>query len=375
MSNRGGTTTMNHEVNKKFSVSPYLLFFIIYSSVIDVGMMYFQRDLVQDAGYDAWLSILIAAAVVHLLVWMMYKILSSNNQPDTTIVSLNRRYFGKMIGTGFNLVIALYFSFGAFCTFRTYIEVVQIWIFPFMQMMPLTLVALVLIYYTVSGGFRTVTGLSFWATCSIFLFIAPLTMMVIPYLHPQNLLPILNHSTGQILKSAETMLPHFLGFEVLLVVYPFIEQKSKSQKWAQLAIVTAIGMYMLVCLVAFMYYSQGQIIHTIWPTLNMISIVEFPLMQRIEYLVISIWFIKMLANISLSLWSSTRSLKLAVRANPRISLIIILVFFIGGQLIVKDHDRLQSVNTFYGLTGIYFTAVFIPLLFIITRFKKGKRSQ
>lgn len=365
---------MNQEINKKFSVSPYLLVFIIYSSVIDAGMMYFQRDLVKDAGYDAWLSILIAAAAVHIIIWMMYKILSSSNQPDTTIVSLNRRYFGKLIGTDLNLFIALYFCLGAFCTFRTYIEVVQVWIFPYMQMIPITLVALVLIYYAVSGGFRTVTGLSFWSTCSIFLFIAPLTIMVISYLHPQNLLPILNHSTVQILKSAETMFPHFLGFEVLLVMYPFIEQQSKSQKWAQLAIVITIGMYMLVCLVAFMYYSQGQIIHTIWPTLNMISIVEFPLMQRVEYLVISIWFIKMLANISLGLWSSTRSLKLAIRANPRISLIVILVLFIAGQLIVKDHDRLQSVNYFYGMTGIYFTAVFIPLMFIITRFKKGKRS-
>ncbi|MZQ84149.1 GerAB/ArcD/ProY family transporter [Paenibacillus sp. 5J-6] len=365
---------MNQEAHKKFSVSPYLLFFIIYSSVIDVGMMYFQRDLVKDAGYDAWLSILIAAAAVHLIIWMMYKILSSLNQTDTTIISLNRRYFGKIIGTGLNLVIALYFSFGAFCTFRTYIEVVQIWIFPYMQMMPITLVALVLIYYTVSGGFRTVTGVSFWATCSIFLFIAPLTIMVISYLHPQNLLPLLNHSTVQILKSTETMFPHFLGFEVLLVVYPFIEQQSKSQKWAQFAIATAICMYMQVCLVAFMYYSQGQIIHIIWPTLNMISIVEFPLMQRVEYLVISIWFVKMLANISISVWSSTRSLKLAIHANPRISLIIILVLFIVAQLIVTDHDRLQSVNYFYGMTGIYFTAVFIPLMFIITRFKKRKRS-
>lgn len=185
-------------------------------------------------------------------------------------------------------------------------------------------------------------------------------MMVIPYLHPQNLLPVFHHSTEQIIKSTETMFPHFLGFEVLLIMYPFIEQQSKSQKWVQFSIVIAIGMYMLVALVAFTYYSQGQIIHTIWPTLNMISIVEFPLMQRVEYLVISIWFIKMLANISLGLWSATHSLKLAVRANPRISLIIILVLFIGGQLIVKDHDRLQLANSLYGWTGIYFTAVFIP---------------
>ncbi|MBA2940931.1 GerAB/ArcD/ProY family transporter [Paenibacillus sp. CGMCC 1.16610] len=365
---------MHQQINKKFTVSPYLLSFIIYSSVIDAGMMYFQRDLVQDAGYDAWLSILIAAAAVHLIIWMMYKILSSSNQADTTIVSINRRYFGKIVGTCFNLAIALYFSFGAFCTFRTYLEVVQVWIFPYMQMMPLTLVALVLIYYTVSGGFRTVTGLSFWATCSIFLFIAPLTLMVIPYLHPQNMLPALNHSTAQILKSTETMFPHFLGFEVLLVMYPFIEQQAKSQKWAQLSIVIAIGMYMLVALVAFMYYSEGQIIHTIWPTLNMISIVEFPLMQRVEYIIISIWFVKMLANISLGLWSATHSLKLSIRANPRLSLIIILVLFIAGQLIVKDHERLQLTNSFYGLTGIYFTAVFIPLMLIVTRFKR-KRSQ
>lgn len=366
---------MPSAVRDKFTVSPYLLYFLIYTSIVDAGMMYFQREIVKYAGYDAWISILLAGAAMHLFVWLMFKILSSRNESNTSIVEINRSKFGKLAGTGLNLMIAFHFTLGAFCTFRTYIEVLQVWIFPVMQMLPIALVIFLLIYYAVSGGFRTVAGLSFWGAISIFLFIAPLTLMLTPHLHLQNVLPVWNHSTGQILKSAHAMVPYYLGYEILLFVYPFIQSQAKSQKWAHAAVFTATIMYLQVALIAFMYFSEGQITHIIWPSLNMISIMQFPLMQRVEYLVISIWFVKMLANISLSLWAVCHSLKLSVRAKPSVTLWIILALFVAAQLVIKDYSRLQTANELYERMGMILIFGYVPMMYVITRFNRKKTRQ
>ncbi|MDR6882600.1 GerAB/ArcD/ProY family transporter [Bacillus sp. 3255] len=365
---------MPNTVRDKFAASPYLLFFVIYTSIVDAGMMYFQREIVKSAGYDAWTSILITGVTMHVFIWLMFQILSSRHTPNTTIVEINRTTFGKLAGTVLNLALACHFILGAFSTFRTYLEVLQVWIFPAMQMMPIALIIFLLIYYAVSGGFRTVAGLCFWGAVSTFLFIAPLTIRLIPEFHPQNLLPVWNHSAEQIVRSTHTMIPYFLGFEVLLLVYPFIQTPAKSQKWAHGAVLTATLMYLQVGLSSFMYYSEGQIVHIIWPTLNMISIMQFPLMQRVEYLVISIWFIKMLANISLSLWAACHSLKLSVRAKPSVTLWIILALFVIAQLVVKDYSRLQALNNVYERIGMILIFGYLPLMYIVTRFRRKKNG-
>ncbi|SDO77508.1 spore germination protein (amino acid permease) [Paenibacillus sp. yr247] len=361
---------MGSAVSDKFTISPFLLYFPLYVSIVDIGMMSFQREVVNDAGYDAWISVLITGISIQIIVWMMYKILSSQNQTNASILSINCAYFGKMIGNGLNLAIILYFILGAFVTYRTYIEVINVWIFPAMQMLPLSLLILVVIYYTVSGGFRTVTGICFWGAISIFLFIVPVAIMLTPYLHPQNLLPLFNHTAAQVVESSKSMVQQYLGVEVLLVVYPFIQLQAKSQKWAQLAVLTSTMLYLLVLFVTFMYFSQGQLLKTIWPTLNMISILQFPLMQRLEYLVISVWFIKMLSNISINLWAACHSLKLSLRTKPRISLLIFLVLFVIMQLLVKDRNSIDAVAKVYANIGGYLIYIYIPILFIITLVRK-----
>ncbi|MGM3088973.1 GerAB/ArcD/ProY family transporter, partial [Bacillus cereus group sp. BC328] len=39
-------------------VSDFYVFFLIFSNVIGIGILNFQREIAKDAGYDAWLSII-----------------------------------------------------------------------------------------------------------------------------------------------------------------------------------------------------------------------------------------------------------------------------------------------------------------------------
>jgi hypothetical protein len=58
--------------DERFLVSPFFVLFLIYSNIIGVGIMGFQRDIIKSAGYDAWISVLLSSISIHVLVWMTY---------------------------------------------------------------------------------------------------------------------------------------------------------------------------------------------------------------------------------------------------------------------------------------------------------------
>ncbi|RAP74716.1 GerAB/ArcD/ProY family transporter [Paenibacillus montanisoli] len=361
---------MSNAISEKFTVSPIHLFFIMYVSIVDISILSFQREVAMDAGQDAWVSILLVWLSSHILVWMMFKILSNQNPVNADFVSINYAYFGKFLGACMNQAIILYFVLTAFVMYRIYLEAILVLIFPTMSLWPISLVFIVLIYYAVSGGFQTVAGLCFWAFFIIVILFPPLLVLLIPFLHPQNLLPFFDHSPMQILKSSHQMALNFYGAEVLLGIYPYIQTQAKSQKWAHIAIGSAALMFLVAMVVALLYFGQDQLHHLVWPTLKAIGMLELPLFQRLEYLVLSVWLLKTLASVGVGLWISCHSLKKLWRTKPSNNLVVILLLFIILQLFIKDPEQIITAKMLHTNIGVYFAYIYIPIVFIITMVRK-----
>ncbi|SEO01058.1 GerAB/ArcD/ProY family transporter [Paenibacillus sp. OV219] len=366
---------MSSKISDKFTVSPIHLFFLMYVCIVDVNFLNFQRKVVREAGQDAWVAAIIVWLCSHILVWMMFKILSNQNPKRADFVSINLTYFGKFIGACINHLIILYFVLGALVAYRSYLESILVLLFPTMNLWPISIVFLVLFYYAVSGGFQTVAGICFWAFLVVIIIFPPLLLSAIPNLHPQNILPFFNHTPMQILKSSHQFAFSFLGAEVLLGIYPYIQTQAKAQKWAHIAIATS-GLFFLVALImSLMYFPQSQLFRIMWPTLKGIGIIELPLLQRVEYLVLSIWVIKTLASVSVGLWIACHSLKTSWRTKPSNNLIMILILFVLFQLFINDPEKLTIVKMIHANVGFYFAYIYIPIMFVITmvskKFSKG----
>lgn len=69
-----------------------------------------------------------------------------------------------------------------------------------------------------------------------------------------------------------------------------------------------------------MYFSQGQLQLIAWPTLSLYSTLDYPIMQRMETLLITVWIVKILAIISLGLWAACHSMKQTTKMKQRTSL-------------------------------------------------------
>lgn len=352
---------MQEDVQDQFKISPSLVFFLINSIQIGVGVLSFQSQIVKHAGYDAWISIIIAGIAVHIIIWMMYQML---NNEKSDIVSIHKKIFGKWIGSLFSLIFVVYYLFLVIIALRLYVEVIEVWMFPRLNLYLIAIIFATLLFYIVNGGFRVVTGICFLGVVIplylIFTLFSPLE-----FAHYSNLLPIMNHSLLDILRSSKEMSLSLIGFSTLFFYFPFIKHHEKSQKYAHFGVVFSISLYLLTALVSFVFYSEEQIKSYLWPTLQLWKIIEIPFVERFEYVGISSWALVILPNITLSLWAASRGVKRVLGINQRKTLIFFLLIVAGSLLLITGHSQIAKYSAFVSNIGFYLLFGYIPFLFIV----------
>lgn len=346
----------------RLKVSPFFSFYLVQAIQIGVGILGFQRLLTKAVGNDAWISIILGGIGVHVVIWMMYKILEKQ---DGDITDVNRTLFGKWIGSTFSILLILYFSLLTLTIMRSYIEVVQVWMFPGIRISLFSISILIIVFYVVNGGLRTVTGMAVLGVVLpgylLFSLFYPLK-----YAFFENLLPILNHSPLDIVKSSKQITLSLLGFETLLFYYPFFKEPKKSQKWAHLGAASTILIYLAVMIVSTAYFSEEQLLRNIWATLTMLKIVQLPFVERVEYVAISSWLFVIFPNLCLAMWSASRGAKRVFNLKQRPLLIILLLLVWVGSSLLKTREQIDMISNFFAQIGFYIIYGYIPFVFVFS---------
>jgi spore germination protein (amino acid permease) len=291
---------------------------------------------------------------------MIYRMLQKGNGD---IVNIHKQVFGKYIGGLFSLILSLYFLLLSLTVVRTFIEVIQVWVFPRMNVWIFSLVFLLLAYYFSASGFRAVTGI---CMISVMLGIPILVLKFFPieYAQVNHLFPVLNHTVPELIAATKTTTLSFLGIELLLIYYPFIKKPEASKKWAHHGVFYTTLIYLITAIVTFIYYSERGLTNLIWPTINLWKIVEFPFIERFEYVGIALWVYVILPNICLALWAASRIPKRVFRIKQRwvLSFYFILLYIASNMF--NDRTTIDQLNTIAGKIGFY-VLLYIPILFCL----------
>ncbi|WP_019156211.1 GerAB/ArcD/ProY family transporter [Robertmurraya massiliosenegalensis] len=362
---------MNVNVPETKQISPFLVFFIIHSMQFGIGILGFQRVIAKFAGYDAWMSIILTGIGIHILLWMIYKML---NIAGGDIVSIHSYVFGNKLGKVLSSFLILYFCLLTVMVLRTYIEVVQVWMFPHLETFWFALVFLAVVVYGIFGGFRTVTGISFFGIV-LPSYILVLFLFTIPYAEFDNLLPIFDHSIMDILKASRNMSLTVIGFETLLVFYPFVKNPEQSKKWGHLAILYTTFLCLYLSILTFAYFPEEQLQLNIWPTLTMWKIIMMPFVERFEYIGLANWCLIILPNASIALWCASRLAKRLFSFKIRKTVPVLAILSLIATSSLFTRTQINFLSDLVGTVGFYFTFVYIPLLFIATLIVKKVKKR
>jgi spore germination protein (amino acid permease) len=366
---KGGRLMNELKVPEHQKVSAAFTFCLIHASQFGVGVLGYSRIIAKSAGYDAWMSVILAGICTHLITVIIYKLLKTGKG---NIIHIHHELFGKWIGGFFNIIFILYFLLEGVSILRVYIEIIQVWMFPNVPTWSLSIVLLLLCYYMISSGFRVVTGIAFVSIFILFIVIM-LLMLPLKYAHFSNLLPGFTHSISDILLAAKDSVYTMLGFDAILIFYPFIKNAESSQKYAQYGLAFSNILYVIGALITFVFFSEGQLSQTIWPQLSMIKVISLPVIERLEYIVISLYAIIIISSVIIMFWVANRGMREVVGFRQRYTLCFLLLFaFILCEMLNERH----LINTFIGFlcdVCILIIFVYIPLLTVIFLFYKKRR--
>lgn len=353
----------HQSVPEHMMVPPQMAFFLVNAIVIGIGLLGFERYIVLDAGYDAWISILIGALWVHFIIWIIYQLLKDG---EGDITSIHQSIFGKFFGGFLNVLLSFYFLILCITVLRTFTELLQLWVFPQLNIWVFSTLFILLAYYFVAGGFRVVTGICLF---SMVIGIPLLLLKFYPlqYSHVQNVFPIIDHTLPELLKAARTMSLSYIGFELILVYYPFFKRPSESLKWAQFGFLYAVFIYLGTAITSFIYYSENQISHVIWATITLWKIVELPFLARFEFIGIAIYVFVVLPNVCLSLWAASRIIKRSFNFKQTYVLWLYMVVVVGICGVIRDRPAIDMLNSLLGEAGFYLSSIYIPFLFLLQK--------
>ena len=362
---------MNSNVPDSKKISPFLVFFLIHTMQSGVGILGFQRFIAKTAGYDAWMSIILSGLFVHILLWMMFKMLKI---ADGDMTSIHTFVLGKKIGKIFSSFFILYFCLFTVTILRSYIEVVQVWMFPELRTFWFALAFHILVIYIVFGGFRTVAGIAFFSIILPF-YIAVLFVIIIPYADFTNLLPIFDHSVKELLLASRDMSFTLLGFETLLFFYPFIQNPERSKKWAHFGALYTTMLCIYLAILAFGFFPEAQLQKNIWPTLAMWKIIKLPFVERFEYIGVSNWGLVILPNICICLWCASRLAKQLFSIRQKTSVPAIAILCLIATSLISTRGQINILTDYTGKVGFYFNFIYVPLLFAGTLIAKKVRNR
>ncbi len=367
---------INENPKGNLQFNAFLLIFIIAKVQVGVGILGFQRDIFKEAGHDAWISVLLAGIVTHIVAWVMIKTLMKYESSD--LYGIHEDVYGKWLGRLFSSIYILYFVILSLVVLRTYVEVIQTWMFPKLPTWTLAIIILFLVVYGLMGGIRVVVGVCFF---SFFLTIWMFLLSYFPYQYSdwEHLKPILNASISDLLKGTYKMALTVIGFEILYFIYPFVKDKKLVGRYTHIGLLVTTFIYVAVMIISTIFFGEGQIAKTIWPTLFLFKIIQIPFLERFEYVVVSVWMLMILPNLLLFTWAATRGMKRVFNWKQKHALYTFTAIIFIASTLITTRTQVDKLGDVVGNNSLYIIFIYPFLLFILvslkSKWKKKRRRQ
>jgi len=251
-----------------------------------VGVLTLPRELAEQAGTDGWMVIIISwflATMASLIIIQIMK-----KYPNGTILDLLTHYFGKWIGRVATIIFALYFALLANVIFIREALFIQAWILPRTEVYVLILLLSIPSYQIARKNINILGRYSefvfFMTLWTIIIYLIPLK-----YAHWLHLFPVLKEGWLPILTTVKTSIFSFLGFEIAFFLYPFLQKKEKASMGVVIANTLSLLAFLMVTIGAFIFYSPDEITIYNEPTIEMLKVLEFKFIERLEIVFFSFY--------------------------------------------------------------------------------------
>lgn len=346
---------------------------IVSGIQLSVGFLSIPRVLAEQVGTDGWISLLIGwlvAVAANLLIVQVMK-----RRPDGTLLDVLTTSIGKWAGIAGGIVLALYFLYISYSTLVYSVLVAKAWLVP---QTPSSIIMLLLL---LPAGAIARKGLRIVARYAEFVFILSLWIpfaYLIPLkdAHWLHLLPLFKEGLKPVLSGVSATIYYFVGFATTFIWYPFLQDKQRASAAVVISNTLSLLVFLFISLVCFVYFSPDRIAEYNEPAINVLKIIEFKFIERIEVLFIAFYLlIFSLAWIPFLYLGSFCTSWLFGKQDHRGHLLVYwLLFACSGFFFMPTSSQSEKLNEMLGKLGFGFEYMFPVCLFLYVwiqdRFKR-----
>lgn len=351
----------------------------VFLTVVGIGVLALPSKLVQSVDNDGWILAIGCGVLSILLLFIICKAMERHS--ELGFVETLRYLFGNIIGTLLAVPVAIYAIFITAIELRLFAEISKIYL---LHKTPLEFIILPIVVVTVllvRMGIEPITR-SFGIFMYIIGFVAIfLIIAALPKSDFSNLLPMFTKPMSKYIFGMTYFTFAYSGFEVMLVLFPYIKNPKKAFKYSAIAMIMVTVFYTIIVIECIARLGTEETKALIWPVMALTKGISIPggFIENLEGLLSSLWVLFALTSLVgfLYFFSVVMSGIFRHREHKHFASLSIPIIY----LISLQGNSVPEVLEFTDFTMKYlasYTIVFLPTLILIFSYmkkKKGKTTQ
>lgn len=353
---------------KKNKITPTQLIFMVIQTQIGISVVTLPSKLYLAAGRDGWISSLVAGLTSQLFILIIWGL--CKRFPNKTIYEFLPVLWGKVLGNLIRVGYIGYFTIIGSEVVYLYGGIVKKWILPRTPLIILFGLMMVVCVYLTQEILRTIAR--FLVMVSIFL----LFMLIIPVFTFKdadilNILPIAHSNWINIFKGINGAMFSTLGYELLLICYPYVKGNSKEIfKAVSVANVFTTLFYTFMTFSSLIYFSSPEMAYIPEPVLYMLKSITEQILLRPDLYFLSFWLVIVATSIMMYLFLASEGLANLFRFKTHRKAVLImacvmllLAFVPQTPFMFKTLDTYVTYISYLFVLGIPLLSLGISIVF------------
>ena len=361
---------MGGSVSKKQSyltVSQFAL--IIFGSIVGVGILSLPNGVVKVAHQDGWISTLVGG--VYPLYVVLIASYISKKFPNDDILILSKKYFGRHLGSIFNLIFATYFIFIASMIASYYTNLMRNYIVGFMTPFKIIAILFICIIYASSRDLKAIgiiSEIAFYV--KLILLLAPI--LALRESNITNLYPVFGSGFSLIVRGSMTTFYSYSGAEIILLIYPFLKEKNKMLSSSLISVAMVIVTYVWCVFITTYYLGPDIVSKSNWPFLLVLGSITITIINNYRYIFMTLWSLVAFKSMSINGYASIYILKdFAHKIEKRKICFLMYPLLVYLALEYGNEISRQSISDNIMPLYVIFNLLYITVIAIFIFFKGG----
>ncbi|MGO0062266.1 GerAB/ArcD/ProY family transporter [Brevibacillus fluminis] len=349
----------------------YHVIFLVQNIMAGEGILALPH-LMSGVGYNEWWVPFVLGIIAQLTLFPMYWLCI--RYPQKNLFEMSEILLGKVLGKAINLIFILYALTTISSICQSYIRLVQsVTLTEETIVFPLLCLLAIMVYIT-NGGIKSIARF-----CMLAFFF---TVWMVVYLkwgftkgELSHIFPLVTTTFPNLLDAVDNSYSAMLGYELILVYFPYIVNQKKALKHASLGLWISVGIYFLVTFVSVIYFSEWQLKQLIYPVLNLYKAVELSFVERIENFGISLWVFLILSTAAAYLWMAKKGVDSVVTKKRTWHLYLCAAFSYAIILALTSTKIERTVYDEWSVSAGYAMILYPILLLGVHALRRNRERQ